>query len=134
MENCIFCKIIKGEIESYKVFENENFIAFLDINPINPGHLDIVPKQHHGYIFDLPDDLYREIFEIAKKLSLPLQEVTKAKRIGMAVEGFGVDHVHLHLVPINKGNELDPNRAKQATSEELGKMLLMIKSYPLDEG
>lgn len=128
MEGCIFCKIINGEIESHKVFENENFIAFLDINPVNPGHLDIIPKEHHSYIFDMPEGLYKQLFDIAKKLSLPLQKVTKAKRIGIIVEGFGVDHVHLHLVPINKGNELDPHRAKKATYEELVGMSRLIKN------
>ena len=119
MENCVFCKIIKGEIPSYKIYEDEKFFAFLDIRPVNPGHMDIIPKEHYGYIFDLPENLYQGIFELAKKISIPLKLATGAKRIGIAVEGFGVDHAHVHLVPLHNSYELDPHRAKKASEEEL---------------
>lgn len=122
MENCIFCKIVSGEIPSHKIYENKLCFVFLDINPLNPGHLVIIPKKHFGYIFELPKNLYTEIFEVAKKISQPLKKVTKARRIGMVVEGFGVDHVHLHLVPINKANELDPHRAKPGNHGELAEL------------
>jgi len=73
MEDCLFCKIIKGEIPSYKIWEDENFFAFLDINPINPGHTILVPRKHLDYIFDLEEPLYSEIFRTVKKLSKPLK-------------------------------------------------------------
>jgi len=120
--DCIFCKMIKNEVDCFKVWENENFLAFLDRMPINPGHILLIPKKHQEEIFDLEDSLYIEIFQIAKKISKPLKLVTKAKRVGIAVEGLGVPHVHIHLVPIYNGNELNPERAKKATEDELKQM------------
>jgi histidine triad (HIT) family protein len=119
MENCLFCKIIKGEVPSYKIWEDKNFFAFLDINPINPGHTILVPKKHLDYIFDLEEPLYSEIFKTAKKLSKPLKKATGAEKIGLAIEGLAFRHIHIHLVPVNKINDLDPNRAKKGSPEEL---------------
>lgn len=128
MEDCLFCKIIKGEVPSYKIWEDENFFAFLNINPINPGHIILVPKKHLNYIFDLEESLYSEIFKTAKKLSEPLKKATGAKRIALAIEGFVIPHIHIHLVPVNKVNDLDPNRARKASPEELSKMAEKIKA------
>jgi len=105
-EDCIFCKIIRGEVPSFKVWEDENFLAFLSIEPINPGHTLVIPKKHIDYVFDLKEPLYSQMFKVAKKISKNLKKVMKAKRIGIAVEGFSVPHVHIHLVPINNENEL----------------------------
>lgn len=128
--NCIFCKISDGELPSYKIYEDKNFLAFLDIHPINPGHLLLIPKKHVDYVFDLEEPLYSEMFKAAKKISKNLKKVIKAKRVGIAVEGFAVPHVHIHLVPINNENELDPHRAKEATPEELSKVAkkILLKS------
>lgn len=90
--------------------------------PINPGHLLIIPKNHMEGIFQLPDALFGEIFQVAKKLSEPLRQATSAKRIGLAIEGLGVPHAHIHLVPIHNGNELNPERAREASESELKKM------------
>lgn len=128
MEDCIFCKFIKGEIKVAKIYEDDNFFAFLDIRPINPGHTLLVPKKHIDYIFDLEEPLYSEAFKVAKKLSKPIQNVVKSRRIGIAIEGFGVPHVHIHIVPLNRGNELDPNRAKETDPEELEKLAEKIKN------
>jgi histidine triad (HIT) family protein len=127
MENCIFCKIISKEIPSFNIWENENFLAFLEINPVNPGHVLLIPKIHQDYLFDLEDSLYSEIFAIAKKLSLPLKNVFNAKKIGIIVEGFDMPHAHIHLIPINKGNELDRSRAKKETPEMLKEYCKRIK-------
>lgn len=128
MEDCLFCKIIKGEVPSYKVWEDENFFAFLNINPINPGHTILVPKKHLDYIFDLEEPLYLEIFKTAKKLSEPLKRAVGAKRIALAIEGFVIPHIHIHLVPVNRVNDLDPNRAKKGNPEELSEMMERIKN------
>lgn len=128
METCVFCKIVNNELPSYKVWEDQNFLAFLDINPISAGHLLIIPKKHVSYIFDLEDPEYSEIFRQAKFLAKPLQQAVKAKRIGLAIEGFGVDHIHVHLVPVNKVNELDPNRAKTMASQDLERIAQEIRS------
>ncbi|OGY45824.1 MAG: hypothetical protein A2744_00250 [Candidatus Buchananbacteria bacterium RIFCSPHIGHO2_01_FULL_44_11] len=119
---CIFCNIIKGKQESFKVWENRDFILLLVPQPINPGHVILITKKHVDYVFDLKDPLYNEMFRMAKKVSLILKRITKAKRIGLAIEGFGVRHVHIHLVPVNKGNELNPLRAKKILEDKLQKM------------
>jgi len=119
---CIFCNIIKGKQKSFKVWENRDFILLLVPQPINPGHIILITKKHIDYIFDLKEPLYSEIFRTAKKISFILKKLSQAKRIGLAIEGFGVRHIHIHLVPVNKGNELNPLRAKRMPDDELQKM------------
>lgn len=128
MTDCIFCRIASGEIPSAKLWEDEDFFAFLDINPINPGHTLIIPKRHHGYLFDMEEPLYAGIFEAAKRLSGPIKSAMGARKIGMMVEGFLVPHVHVHLVPLNSGGELSFSRAKKAQPEELARNAEKIKS------
>jgi histidine triad (HIT) family protein len=127
MPDCIFCKIAAKEIPAHVVWENEKFLAFADVRPVNPGHLLIIPKDHVDLIFDLPDDRYAEIFMIAKRLSAPLKRATDAKRIGIAIEGFGVAHAHLHLVPLNGPNELNPERARAMDEKEIEAITKKIK-------
>ncbi len=128
MDSCIFCKIARGEIDSVKIYEDEKFFAFLDMRPINPGHTLLVPKKHIDNIFDIEEPLYSELFQTAKKLSQPIKNAVKSLRIGISIEGFGVAHAHVHLVPINKGYELDPNRARPAKPEELNEIAEKIKN------
>jgi len=129
MEDCLFCKIIKKELPSYKIWENENFLAFLDINPINPGHTILISKKHFNHIFDLEEPLYSEMFKIVKQLSKVLKRAIKSKRIGLLVESFAVSHAHIHLVPINKENELNSGRAKKGDPKELSKIAENIRIY-----
>ncbi len=124
----IFTKIINREIPAHIVWENEKFIATMDIRPVNPGHMLVIPKQEIGYIFDMNDSDYSDLMLTAKKLAGPLKMATNAKRVGLVVEGFGVDHVHIHLIPINEANQLDPHRAKEVADEELAIMAEKIKS------
>ncbi len=119
MENCIFCKIVKGEIPCVKILEDEKYFAFLDLNPINPGHTLLIPKKHNDYIFDLEDEEYQELMLQGKRLAKILKNKLNPKRIGIAVEGFAIPHVHIHLVPLNNGSELNPERARPATQEKL---------------
>jgi len=119
MENCIFCKILKQEIPCFKIWEDEKHLAFLDVNPMNPGHTLVVPKKHEDYLFDLSDKEYTELMLNAKKLAKVIKKKMNCKRGGLAVEGFGVPHIHVHLVPINKGNELNPERTKPMEKEKL---------------
>lgn len=120
--DCIFCKIINNEIPCYKVWENERFLVFLDIVPIKIGHVLLIPKNHSEEIFKLEDDLYNEIFQIAKKLSEPLRKATEAKKVGMMIVGFDINHSHIHLVPLYKGHEFNPEKAQKATEDELKQM------------
>jgi len=127
MAECIFCKIAAKEIPSHTVWEDENFLAFLDVHPVNPGHLLIIPKEHIENVFDMPEALYEEIFKTARALSTPLQKATNSVRIGIVVEGFGVPHTHVHLVPINNPHELDSSRATAMPNEELAIIAEKIK-------
>jgi histidine triad (HIT) family protein len=122
MKPCIFCDIANNITNSFKVWEDENFFAFLDITPINPGHILVISKIHYEDVYDMPSSLYTGLFIAIKRLSPTLKKVTSAKRIGLAIEGFGVAHVHVHLVPVNKGNELNPERARHLPEKELQEM------------
>ena len=126
-ENCIFCKIINGEIPSIKIWEDEKHLAILDVNPINPGHTLVLLKKHEDYIFDLDDKEYQSLMLAVKKIAKIIKSKLNPKRVGIAVEGFLVPHVHVHLVPINHGNELNPERAKPSSREELEKIAMEIK-------
>ena len=117
--DCLFCKIIRKEVNSYTIYEDKNFLGILDRDSINPGHILLIPKIHRDYIFSMNDDSYIKLLLKAKELAVVMKKKIDCKRIGLAVEGFGVPHIHIHLVPVNKGNELNPQRAKEATDEEL---------------
>ena len=125
-ENCIFCKIVKGEIPAVKIWEDENYLAILDINSINPGHTLLIPKKHEDYLFDLNNEEYSGLMLKSKIVAELLKKKLNPKRIGMAVEGFGVPHIHIHLVPINNPYELNPEKAKKMSSEKLNKIQEMI--------
>jgi histidine triad (HIT) family protein len=127
MEDCIFCRIVDGEEPAHKVWESEQVLAFLSIHPCNPGHICLIPKTHIDYIFDLKEPLYSEIFQVAKQLSEPLEQATNARRIGIAVEGFSVPHVHVHLVPLNNVAELDPHRHIKQNARQLAEMAEKIR-------
>lgn len=117
----IFTKIINGEIPSYKVAENEHFYAFLDINPLQKGHTLIVPKlaePEADYIFDLEDDLLSEMLVFAKQVALGIKVAVDCKRVGVAVIGLEVPHVHMHLIPINKEGDMSFANPKMTLASE----------------
>lgn len=122
MESCIFCKIAKGEIKPEVIWENDSYIAFLDTNPIAPGHTLVIPKKHTGYIFDLDDRDYAELMLNAKKIAQTLKTKLNSKRVGLVVEGFNVPHVHVHLMPVNEIGDMNPKNIKPAKIEELKKV------------
>ncbi len=127
MEDCIFCKIVDRSIPSYKVWENDRFMMFLDIRPINRGHSLIIPKFHVDYLFSMEENDYQDLMKTVKELSEPLRRSLGAKRIGIAVEGFEVPHAHVHLIPIDKPGQLNPSNATPATNEELRELAEKIK-------
>ncbi len=122
MTNCTFCKIVKGEIPAVKIWENEKYFAFLDMNPINAGHTLLIPKKHSDYLFEIDDKEYSELMLKAKFLAKLLKNKLNSKRVGIIVEGFLIPHVHIHLVPLNKGGNLSFEKAKPMSKEELNKI------------
>ena len=103
----IFSKIAAGEIPCYKVAESENFFAFLDINPVAPGHTLVIPKKEIDYIFDIDSDEYAEYWKFAKRVAAALRQAMPCVRIGVAVMGLEVPHAHIHLIPINKESDMN---------------------------
>lgn len=97
MENCIFCKIVKGEIPSHKVYEDDNFFAFLDINPLSPGHTLVIPKKHYRWVWDVPD--VGEYFEIARKIALAEKKAFKTEMVIGKIIGEEVPHAHIWIYP-----------------------------------
>ena len=102
----IFTKIINGEIPCYKITDNENFLAFLDVNPNAKGHTLCIPKQEINKIFDIEDDLYLGLMAFSKKVAIALEKTVPCKRVGMAVVGLEVPHAHVHLIPLNEMDEM----------------------------
>lgn len=117
----IFSRIIAGEIPSYKIYEDETVFAFLDINPLQLGHVLVVPKQEIGDVLDVPDDLLSTLILTAKNIIAPaIKQATQCVRVGFGIEGFGVpDHMHLHLVPLHQMGDLDPSKAHTETPENM---------------
>jgi histidine triad (HIT) family protein len=114
----IFSKIISGEIPSYKVAEDENYYAFLDIFPMAKGHTLVVPKVEVDYLFDLDPDILAGMTVFAQKVAKGIQATVACNRVGVAVLGLEVPHAHMHLVPINKESDLDFRREKLKLSSE----------------
>jgi histidine triad (HIT) family protein len=114
----IFTKIVKGEIPSYKVAENENFFAFLDIHPMQRGHTLVIPKREVDYIFDLSAEEAGALFIFAQKVANAIQQVIPCQRVGVAVLGMEVPHAHIHLVPINHNSDIDFSKPKFAFTPE----------------
>lgn len=102
----VFTKIINGEIPAYKIAENEKFLAFFDVNPNAKGHTLCIPKQEINKIFDMDADLYGELMQFSCKIAIALEKAVPCKRVGMAVIGLEVPHVHVHLIPLNEMDEM----------------------------
>ncbi len=103
----IFSKIAAGEIPSYKVAEDERHFAFLDINPVNEGHVLVIPRKETDYVFDLDDEEYASLMLFAKRVAKALKKAIPCTKVGMSVIGLDVPHVHVHLVPMNTGADMD---------------------------
>lgn len=123
----IFTKIIKGEIPCYKIAEDKRYFAFLDINPLMAGHTLVVPKNETDYVFDLSDDELSGLVLFSKKVAMAIEKAIPCARIGVAVVGLEVPHVHIHLVPMNTMNDLNFRNPKlKFTPEEFSKIAKKI--------
>jgi len=125
----IFSRIVKGEIPSYKIAEDENYFAFLDINPLAEGHTLVIPKQETDYLFDLDDKLLSGMMVFARKIALAIDKTMPCKRVGIAVLGLEVPHAHIHLVPINGVHDIEFSRPKlKLTPEQFTRIAEKIKA------
>ncbi|MBR2932094.1 MAG: HIT family protein [Rikenellaceae bacterium] len=123
----IFTRIINGEIPSYKVAEDENFYAFLDINPLMKGHTLVVPKQEVDYIFDLDDDILQKMTIFAKRVAAQIKCKIECKKVAMVVLGLEVPHAHIHLIPMNTESDVDFRKEKlNLTPEEFAQIATML--------
>ena len=114
----IFTRIVSGEIPSYKIAEDDNYFAFLDINPLAFGHTLVIPKKETDYILNIEDDELAGLIKFAKKVGLALEKVVDCKRIGLTVIGLEVPHAHIHLIPINSLYDMDFKQPKLSFSDE----------------
>ena len=121
----IFSQIVSGKIHCYKVDENDEFLAFLDVNPIASGHTLVIPKIEIDYIFDLDDALLSRMMIFSKKVAVKLISKIDCKKIGIAVIGLEVPHAHIHLVPMNQVDDLNFSRPKLIVTKE--ELMLMQK-------
>jgi len=122
----IFTKIIKGEIPSYKVAENEKFYAFLDINPNAKGHTLVVPKKEIDKLFELDKDTYNGLMNFSREVAIAMKKVISCERIGMAVIGLEVPHVHVHLIPLQKMEDIQFIKKVKLEPEEFKAMAKAI--------
>ena len=125
----IFTKIITGEIPAYKVAEDHNFLAFLDINPNAKGHTLCIPKKEINKIFDMEEDHYMELMRFSRKVAKALELAVPCKRVGMAVVGLEVPHVHVHLIPLQEMDDMRFTKKEKLTPEEFESVAKAINSH-----
>ncbi|MDA9808256.1 HIT family protein [Flavobacteriales bacterium] len=125
----IFSKIVIGDIPAFKVAEDDNHFAFLDIFPLAKGHVLVIPKKETDYIFDIASDEYLQLFKFAQKVAKAMGKVIDCKRIGVAVIGLEVPHAHIHLVPLNHVSDINFERPKlKFPDSEMKEIADLIKS------
>ncbi len=130
MSECVFCRIINGELSAEKVYENGKMLAFLDINPVNKGHLLLIPKEHYPFMSDVPDELLGELFVRAKSLMKTLKKALEADFVVESVVGLDVSHFHIHIIPRYNGDGLANFwPTKKYAPEEIKKYADKIKSF-----
>ena len=124
----IFSRIVNGEIPSYKIAEDDNYYAFLDINPLSKGHTLVIPKQEVDYLFDVDDDLLAGMMVFAKKIAVAQKKAIPCLRVGVAVLGLEVPHAHIHLVPLQSEKDLNFSNPKlKLSADEFVKIAESIK-------
>ena len=125
----IFIKIVNGEIPCFKITEDENFLAFLDVNPNAKGHTLCIPKKEIDKIFDIEEDLYLGLMQFSKKVATALEKAVPCKRVGMAVIGLEVPHAHVHLIPLNEMDEMRFQNKVKLEKEEFEALAKSIQFH-----
>jgi histidine triad (HIT) family protein len=125
----IFTKIVNGEIPSYKITEDEDFLAFLDVNPNTKGHTLCIPKQEINKIFDMEEQHYTRLMQFSRKVAIAIEKAIPCKRIGVAVVGLEVPHVHIHLIPLNEMDDMRFQRKISLTKEEFESVVKDIQQH-----
>jgi histidine triad (HIT) family protein len=123
----IFSRIVKGELPCHKVWEDENHLAFLDLNPLVPGHTLVIPKREVSYIFDLPESEHMALWKAAHGVAKQIKQRLGCKRVCVTVIGFEVPHAHIHLLPANSMAELPWRRGEPAKAEELAALAAKLR-------
>lgn len=124
----IFSKIVAGEIPAHKIAENDEFLAFLDVFPCAEGHTLVIPKAETDYLFDLDNDTYLRLFAFAKSIEPAIKKAVPCLKVGLAVVGLEVPHVHIHLIPMNEVSDMDFSKKKSFTQEQLAETAAKIKA------
>lgn len=125
----LFTKIINGEVPAYKVAENEKYLAFLDIRPNTKGHTLCIPKEEVNKIFDLDEETYMGLMAFSRKVAKGLEKAVSCKRVGMAVVGLEVPHVHVHLIPLNSMGDMNFAQSQDLSEKEFKQIASDIKSH-----
>jgi histidine triad (HIT) family protein len=128
MNDCIFCKIAAGEAESSKVYEDEDILAFMDIQPVRPGQILVIPKEHIDHFSDIPDELALKIYRKTHQLTRALRRALQPERAGLVVHGYGVAHAHMVIVPQQHEDDITSGRMADI---ENGRVIFTIKKLPL---
>lgn len=117
MTECIFCKIVAGEIPKYTIYEDQDVLAFLDIHPINDGHTLVIPKQHVHFVHHLNDDLFHHVMDVTKKVMLALEKALEPARVGVIVEGFDIDHAHVKVTSLFDMKDIQTVQVEEISEE-----------------
>lgn len=133
MADCVFCALADGRIPARRVFEDDSHVAFFPLKHIEPGHTLLVPKRHHDFVFDMDDAGYQALWAAAKRLAPAIRSISGAARVGILVEGFSVPHVHVHLVPVNRLNDMNPTREQPLADAEADWLAARLREL-LDPG
>jgi histidine triad (HIT) family protein len=126
--NCIFCRIVAGEADASKVYEDGRVLAFMDIQPVRDGQILVIPKEHIDHFSDIPDGLALEIYALAHKLSRAVRAAFEPERVGLVVHGYGVPHAHLIIVPQHDEDDITSGRMADIKD---GKVIFTIKKLPV---
>jgi len=127
MNECIFCKIAAGEAESSKVYEDDDMLAFMDIQPVRTGQILVIPKEHIDHFSDIPDELALKIYRITHQLARTLRRALQPERVGLVVHGYGVAHAHMVIVPQQHADDITSGRM---ASVENGQVIFTVKKLP----